>query len=132
VLIVVTNILLDVAPFMMIISILTIFSMVPGIVSMGIGLGAMYPDFHSENPAQSVTSFGGLIYMTLCIGFIGTVVVLEAGPVYNVFMTGIRRDGLSTFQWIWLVGSFFVVLVLCVAAVVMPMRLGERKMLESI
>jgi ABC-2 type transport system permease protein len=79
-----------------------------------------------------VTSLGGLIYMTLCIGFIGTVVVLEAGPVYNVFMTGIRRDGLSTFQWIWLVGSFFVVLVLCVAAVVMPMRLGERKMLESI
>jgi len=70
--------------------------------------------------------------MTLCIGFIGAVVVLEAGPVYNVFMTGIRRDGLSTFQWIWLVGSFFVVLVLCVGAVVMPMRLGERKMLESI
>ena len=132
VLIVVTNILLHVTPFMMAISVLTIFFMVPGIVSMGIGLGAIYPDFHSENPAQSVTSLGGIIYMTLCIGFIGAVVVLEAGPVYNVFMTGIRRDGLSTFQWIWLVGSFFVVLVLCVAAVVMPMRLGERKMLESI
>jgi ABC-2 type transport system permease protein len=132
VLIVVTNILLHVTPFMMAISVLTIFSMVPGIVSMGIGLGAIYPDFHSENPAQSVTSLGGIIYMTLCIGFIGAVVVLEAGPVYNVFMTGIRRDGLSTFQWIWLVGSFFVVLVLCVGAVVMPMRFGERKMLESI
>ena len=132
VLIVVTNILLHVTPFMMAISVLTIFFMVPGIVSMGIGLGAIYPDFHSENPAQSVTSLGGIIYMTLCIGFIGAVVVLEAGPVYNVFMTGIRRDGLSTFQWIWLVGSFFVVLVLCVGAVVMPMRLGERKMLESI
>jgi ABC-2 type transport system permease protein len=132
VLIVVTNILLHVTPFMMAISVLTIFFMVPGIVSMGIGLGAIHPDFHSENPAQSVTSLGGIIYMTLCIGFIGAVVVLEAGPVYNVFMTGIRRDGLSTFQWIWLVGSFFVVLVLCVAAVVMPMRLGERKMLESI
>ena len=132
VLIVVTNILLHVTPFMMAISVLTIFSMGPGIVSMGIGLGAIYPDFHSENPAQSVTSLGGIIYMTLCIGFIGAVVVLEAGPVYNVFMTGIRRDGLSTFQWIWLVGSFFVVVVLCVAAVVMPMRLGERKMLESI
>ena len=132
VLIVVTNILLHVTPFMMAISVLTIFFMVPGIVSMGIGLGAIHPDFHSENPAQSVTSLGGIIYMTLCIGFIGAVVVLEAGPVYNVFMTGIRRDGLSTFQWIWLVGSFFVVVVLCVAAVVMPMRLGERKMLESI
>ena len=132
VLIVVTNILLDVAPFMMILSILTIFSMVPGIVSMGIGLGAMYPDFHSENPGQSVTSLGGLIYMTLCIGFIGTVVVLEAGPVYNVFMTGIRGAELSGFQWIWLVGSFSLVLFLCMMTVWIPMRLGERKMLERI
>ena len=132
VLIVVTNILLDVAPFMMIISILTIFSMVPGIVSMGIGLGAMYPDFHSENPAQSVTSFGGLIYMTLCIGFIGTVVVLEAGPVYNVFMTGIRGAELSGFQWIWLVGSFSLVLFLYMMTVWIPMRCGERKILERI
>lgn len=132
VLIVVTNILLDVAPFMMIISILTIFSMVPGIVSMGIGLGAMYPDFRSENPAQSVTSLGGLIYMTLCIGFIGTVIVLEAGPVYNVFMTGIRGTELSGFQWIWLVGSFSLVLFLCTMTVWIPMRLGERKILERI
>ena len=126
ILIVVTNVLLHVAPLMMAISVLTIFFMVPGIVSMGIGLGAIYPDFHSENPAQSVTSLGGLIYMTLCIGLIGAVVVLEAGPVYYVFMTGIRGIGLTSFQWIWLVGSFSVVFVLCVAAVLIPMRLGEK------
>ena len=130
-LIVVTNILLHVTPFMMIISVLTIFFMVPGIVAMGIGLGAIYPDFHSENPAQSVTSFGGLIYMTLCIGFIGLVIVLEAGPVYNVFMTGIRGAHLTVFQWIWLVGSFAIVLILCVAAVLIPMRLGEKKISQE-
>jgi transglutaminase-like putative cysteine protease len=83
-------------------------------------------------PAQSVTSLGGLIYMTLCIGFIGTVVVLEAGPVYNVFMTGIRGAELSGFQWMWLVGSFSLVLFLCMMAVWIPMRLGERKILERI
>jgi ABC-2 type transport system permease protein len=131
VLIVVTNILLQVTPFMMAISVLTILFMVPGIVSMGIGLGAMYPDFHSENPAQSVTSLGGLIYMTLCIGFIGAVVVLEAGPVYNIFMSGVHGVGLSYFQWIWLVGSFSIVLALCVMAAIIPMRLGERKVLEK-
>jgi len=126
-LIVVTNILLHVTPFMMVISIVTIFLMVPGIISMGIGLGSIYPDFQSENPAQSVTSLGGLIYMTLCIGFIASVIVLEAGPVYNVFMTGIRRVSLTSFQWLWLVGSFSVVLILCLMAVVIPMRLGEQR-----
>jgi ABC-2 type transport system permease protein len=117
---------------MMVISVLTIFFMVPGIVSMGIGLGAMYPDFHSENPAQSVTSLGGLIYMTLCIGFIGAVIVLEAGPVYHIFMSGFRGVGLSFFQWIWLVGSFSFVLALCVTAMVIPMRLGEKRMAENL
>jgi ABC-2 type transport system permease protein len=126
-LIVVTNILLQVTPFMMILSIVTIFLMVPGIISMGIGLGAIYPDFQSENPAQSVTSLGGLIYMTLCIGFIASVIVLEAGPVYHVFMTGIRGIRLKGFQWLWFVGSFSVVLILCLLAVVIPMRCGRQR-----
>jgi ABC-2 type transport system permease protein len=112
---------------MMVLSVVTIFLMVPGIVSMGIGLGAIYPDFQSENPAQSVTSLGGLIYMTLCIGFIASVIVLEAGPVYNIFMTGIRGVGLKGFQWVWLVGSFSVVLALCLMAIMIPMRLGEKR-----
>jgi ABC-2 type transport system permease protein len=98
---------------------------------MGIGLGAIYPDFRSENPVQSVTSFGGLIYMILCMGFIGLVIVLEAGPVYSVFMTGIRGVDLTLFQWIGLVGSFFLVLIICLAAVLIPMRLGEKKISQD-
>lgn len=130
-LIVSTNILLHVTPFIMLISTLTICVMVPGIVAMGIGLGAIYPDFRSENPLQSVTSFGGLIYMTLCIGFIGVVVVLEAGPVYNVFMTGIRGAHLTLFQWVWLGGSFFLVFIICLATVLIPMRMGEKKISQD-
>jgi ABC-2 type transport system permease protein len=131
VLVVVTNILLNVTPFMMVISVLTIFFMVPGIVSMGIGLGAIYPDFQSENPLQSVTSLGGLIYMTISIGFIAAIIVVEAGPVYNIFMTGIRGVGLNALQWMWLVGSFSFVLFLCLIATVIPMRLGEKKISQD-
>jgi ABC-2 type transport system permease protein len=131
VLIVVTNILLRVTPFMMGLSVLTVFFMVPGIIAMGIGLGAIYPDFHSENPVQSVTSLGGLIYMTLCVGFIGTVVVLEAGPVYHIVMAGFRGARLNPFQWVWLVGSFSMVLAICLTAIFLPMRLGEKKISED-
>ena len=131
-LIVSTNILLNVTPFMMFLSVLTVFFMVPGIVAMGIGLGAIYPDFKSESPIQSVTSLGGLIYMTLCMGFISAVVVLEAGPVYSIFMTGIRRDSFTYFQWGWIVCSFAIVLGLCVAAVLIPMRKGEKRILEEV
>lgn len=132
VLIVVTNLLLHVTPLMMVLSVVTIFCMVPGIVSMGVGLGAMYPDFQAENPAQSVTSLGGLIYMSLSVGFILAIIALEAGPVYALFMSGVWGGGSKGFHWFWLVGSFCVVLILCVMAVVIPMRLGEKKILQSV
>jgi ABC-2 type transport system permease protein len=102
--------------------------MTPGVVALGVGLGAAYPDFQSENPAQSVTSFGGLLFMLLAAGFIATVIVLEAGPVYQVFMADFHGRRLSGLQWIWLVGSFTLVLILCSLAVILPMRLGERRL----
>ncbi len=125
-LIVSTNLLLKVTPFMMVLSVVTVLLMVPGIVAMGIGLGAIYPDFKSENPTQAATSLGGLIYMTLCMGFIAAIVVIEAGPAYNIFMTGLRMENLTPFQWVWIVCSFAVVFGLCAEAVVIPMRMGER------
>jgi ABC-2 type transport system permease protein len=126
ILIVSSNILLQVTPFMMILSVSTVFCMVPGVVALGIGLGAVYPDFHSENHAQAVTSFGGLLYMILCAGFIVAVIVLEAGPVYTLFMKDLRGEGLSFLQWLWLSVSFGLAAALSAAAVVLPMRMGER------
>jgi ABC-2 type transport system permease protein len=128
VLIVVSNFLLDVTPFMMALSVTTVLFMVPGIVALGIGFGAAYPDFSSENPTQTVTSFGGLLYMTICAGFITLVSVLEAGPVYAVFMAGLRGQGLDALQWVWLIGSFCLVLVLCALAVAIPMKMGEKRL----
>jgi ABC-2 type transport system permease protein len=130
ILIVATNILLQVSPFMMILSTLTVFFIVPGIVAMGIGLGAAYPDFKAENPTQTITSFGGLVYMIACAGYIGLVVIIEAGPVYNLFMAGIRNKIITFPAWIWIVGSFTLVLVLSLLAIYMPMRFGEKRLSE--
>lgn len=126
ILIVVTNILLQVTPFMMALSTATVFCMVPGIVSMGIGLGAIYPDFHSENPGQSVTSFGGLLYMVFCAAFVCLVIALEAGPVYAIFMAGLQGHHLSPWQWTGSIGSLCAALTLCFLALFLPMLRGKR------
>jgi ABC-2 type transport system permease protein len=128
ILIVATNILLKVSPFMMGLSIMNIFFMVPGVVSMGIGLGAAYPDFKSENPAQTVTGFGGLLFMITCTGYIGAVIIIEAGPVYNLFMAGIKETPLSVFMWIWIIGSFALAFIINILAIVIPMKFGEKKL----
>ena len=132
ILITATNILLQVTPFMMTLSTLTVFFAVPGIVSMGIGLGAAFPDFKAENPTQTITSFGGLVFMISCAGFIGLVVLIEAGPVYNLFMAGIRNEIISLSTWIWIIGSFSLALILCLMAIFLPMRYGQRRLSQRL
>ena len=130
ILIVATNILLQVTPFMMALSGFTVFLVVPGIVAMGIGLGAAFPDFKAQNPTQTVTSFGGLVFMIACAAYIGLVIIIEAGPVYNLFMAGIHNKTISLSIWIWTVGSFTLVLVINLLAISLPMRFGERRLSE--
>ena len=131
-LIVATNIFLNVTPFMMILSTITIFFMVPGVVSIGIGFGAAYPNFKAENPAQSVTSFGGLLFMMLCAAFVALIIMLEAGPVYNLFMAGLRQRSLSIWEWIWIVGSFSLSLLICLLALILPMRFGTKRLAQRV
>ncbi|MBU2621191.1 MAG: hypothetical protein KKD92_02595 [Proteobacteria bacterium] len=126
ILIVATNIILQVETFMMVLSFITVFLMVPGIVSIGIGFGAAYPDFKSENPAQSVTSFGGLMFMMICAGYIMTVIILEAGPVYSIFMAAVHQRSLTMLEWIRTVVSFLLVVVISILAIILPMRFGEK------
>jgi ABC-2 type transport system permease protein len=127
-----TNVLLRVTPFMMTLSVTTMLFLSPGVVALALCLGTLYPDFSSENPAQTVTSLGGLIYMTLCSGFIASVIALEAGPVYTIFMVGLRGVSLSMAQWIWLVGSFSAAVILCVMAFAIPMRIAIRSLDEKL
>lgn len=129
-LIVASNILLGVTPFMMFLSIVTIFCLVPAIVGLAVGLGARYADFKSENPALSVTSFGGVLFMLLSFGLIALVIILEAGPVYRIFMSKIQGYGFSLTQILWFVLSFALALFLCIFAVFFPMKLGEKYLLK--
>jgi ABC-2 type transport system permease protein len=127
-LIVATNILLSVTPFMMALSIVTVFFLVPGIVAMGIGLGAAYPDFKAENPTQTVTSFGGLVFMIVCASYIGLIILIEAGPVYHLFMADFRGKTLSAAIWLWIIGSFATAFVFSLLAIALPMQFGEKRL----
>jgi ABC-2 type transport system permease protein len=128
ILVILSNRLLAVTPFMMGLSTITVFFMVFGITAMGVGLGAAYPNFRLENTAQAATSLGGLLFMFLCLGFIGLVVVLEAGPVYTIFMARLRGEPITMLRWTWIIISFVLVTVINVLAVFWPMRLGERRL----
>ncbi len=127
-LIVISNKLLSVTPFMMWLSTITVFFMVLGITAMGVGLGAAYPNFHVENVAQVATGFGGMLFMVLCTGFIGSIIILEAGPVYTIFVARLRGDPVVLLHWVWIIVSFGLVAAINAVAVFWPMRLGVRRL----
>ncbi len=130
VLIVVSNIFLHVSDFMMVVSVATVAMMAPVIVAMGVGIGAVYPDFSSENPAQAVSSFGGVVFMATSAVYVIAVIMLEAGPVYRFFMANLRGRSPGVEDWIWAVASFWVVLAISVFAAVFPLRLGEKRLAD--
>lgn len=126
VLIIYTNYLLKVTAFMMVLSSVTIFFLVFGIVALGVGLGAVYPNFRHENIAQVATGYGGVIYMISSSIFIALVIILEAGPVYTILSSHFRGEPVTYPQWIWIAGSFSLVIFLIILAIQRPMAAGLK------
>ncbi|MGB5218968.1 MAG: hypothetical protein WBN66_11800, partial [Smithella sp.] len=126
ILIIASNLLLGVSHFMMILSSITTFFLVPAIVGMGIGLGAVYADFKSENPTNVVTSFGGLLFMILSFSLTGLVIILEAGPVYQIVTANLQGQPLSMLQLIWITFSFVLALLCCIFAAIYPIHRGIK------
>ncbi|MFC1867977.1 hypothetical protein ACFL0H_07595 [Thermodesulfobacteriota bacterium] len=130
ILIVVTNYLLHVTPFMMILSTVTMFLTVFGIVAMGIGFGALYPKFKYENIAQVATGFGGLMYMIFSAIFMAVIILLEAGPVRIIFMADHRGEIITVFQWGLIILAFLLVLFIAAFTVYKPMKMGLEALIR--
>jgi ABC-2 type transport system permease protein len=126
-----TNYYLRVMPLMMWLSGLTLFGMSFGIVSLGLAVGAAYPKFDADNAAKVAAGVGGLLYMILCMSFIGAVVVLEAWPVYVIFMSRLRAAPLSLAALAGVAASLAAALALMIAVFVCSVRYGIQR-LETI
>jgi ABC-2 type transport system permease protein len=124
ILIVLSNTLLKVTPFMMWLGIITVFLMTFGITALGVGLGAVFPRFRHENAAQIPTGFGGIVYMLMTMLFIGVVITLEAWPVYKIFAAQNLGRHIGISGWVAISLSVATVLIVNVFALFLPMKIG--------
>jgi ABC-2 type transport system permease protein len=123
-----SNLLLQVPDWMMLLSLATVFLMAFGITAICVGVGAMYPKFTFDHAAEIPTSFGGAICMIVSIAFIGIAVTIEAWPIYLLAMRGLN-SGHSPVPEFWtLAPALFGVILLTLAAVVIPIKLGLRSL----
>lgn len=97
------------------------------LVSLGVGLGALTPNFNAENPLQVGLSLGGFAYMALSMGYVGTMMVLMARPVMRYFLSNVMRMEEAR-GWISAAAPIVIALTLSAALAVIPMRAAERRL----
>lgn len=123
----VTNMMLQVSPFMFMVSVGTVTLMTFAIAGLAIGFGTMYPRFESENAAQIPTSFGGLLFMMTSIGLIGVVLILEARPTYAWLSARTVGDSVPPME---LVAGLAAAAIVCLLATFIPLRMALRRLDE--
>ena len=124
-----SNKLLRVPDWMMILSLVTVLLMTFGITAIGVGVGAIHPKFDYDHAAQIPTSFGGVTSMIFSVAFVGLCVMIEAWPVYLFTVRGLNPSAAQPSLWL-LAPSVALVLALTAVAVTTPIKLG-LKSLES-
>ncbi len=100
------------------------------LVSLGVGLGALAPNFNAENPLQVGLSLGGFAYMAVSMAYVATVMVLMARPVMRYFarhVLGIHDQS----GWLSLVAPIVIAVTLSAVLSVVSLAAAERRLSRS-
>ena len=94
------------------------------LVSLGVGLGALAPDFNAENPLQVGLSLGGFGYMAISLAYVAAVMVLMARPVMSYFLrvVGVEHGAFSATI------PIVIALTLSVSLAVISLLSAERRL----
>jgi ABC-2 type transport system permease protein len=121
-----TNWLLDASAFMMTVGVVTILLYTLAAGALALSLGALYPQFGTENAAQIPTSFGGLVYMMSSLCLLALIIGIEAIPVTQ-YLRDQRYAQQPVGITVELVLAAVAVVAVCAAATIIPLRVGLRR-----
>ena len=121
----VTDAMLQVTEFIFAVSIFSIVFLTFAIAGLALGLGAVFPQYDTENAAQIPTSFGGLVFMMLSAGLVGAVVLLEARPVYG-YLTAEAFGGMPDPMDMYV--GFGLAGLLCLVCTFVPITVALRRL----
>jgi ABC-2 type transport system permease protein len=119
-----SNWILHVKPFVMIVSTLTLLLMSFGLTSLSVGLGAMTPNFKDDNPARIANGLGGTLNVIISLFYIALTIAIE---IYPVFMITTHRMIYDRRGLLILSGSIVASILLHTVAIAIPLRMGLRQ-----
>ena len=87
---------------LVIFSVVTTFFISSAIIMMNFGMGALYANFKEKNPIRLASSQGASLTFLLCIVFMLFVVVVQLGPVSNLFSLQFTGLTISNIQFYYM------------------------------
>ncbi len=130
-LMILSNEMLDVVPFMKWLGILTVVALSVGLTSLAVGFGATFPSFKEDNPARIANGFGGTMTIVTSLFYVsGTLALLI--PVSLAFAEAQHVGGLPALRAALLASAPFATACLILQGVVwyLPMAVGIRRWLS--
>ena len=97
------------------------------LVSLGVGMGGLSPQFNMENPLQVGLSLGGFAYMSVSMAYVATLMMLMARPVMRYFLVYVV-DVPGGRGPIAAAIPIVIALTLSVLLSVVPIRAAERRL----
>lgn len=97
------------------------------LVCLGVGMGALWPDFRRENPMEVAFSIGGFAYMTLSLLYVGLVMFLFARPAARFFLRILFGYEEPT-GWVTRVTPLAASIALSFLLVIAPIELAAKRL----
>lgn len=119
-----SNWVLRVPPFMMVVSMSTLFLMSFGLTCLSVGLGAATPNFREDNPARIANGLGGTLNVILSLIYIGGMIGIEVYPSFLYFTNQWPAGSAGRRLLVWTFAGLFL---LQAATMALPMLFGLRR-----
>ncbi|MBE0434103.1 hypothetical protein IBX73_11655, partial [candidate division WOR-3 bacterium] len=95
------------------------------LVSINLGLGSRFPNFHDDNPSRIAAGSGGIISALVSIAYVGIVILVLATPAYNHLSNTYMNRPVNHFL---VYTGFTLFLLISVFTIIMPLRIGIRSL----
>ncbi len=117
-----SDVMLGLALWKMAIHLFVVLCACIGLNGLAVGLGAVYPNMHSDNPSEIVSGFGGTLNLLCSIFFIIIAVTLVSVPLHMNAVGGLSE---SVFTVV-LRTCLTMLVLLTLAAALLPMYAGVK------
>ncbi|MEW6068057.1 MAG: hypothetical protein AB1610_07195 [Nitrospirota bacterium] len=128
----ITNLATGINALLMILSLITIFILCVSVSGLGIGMGAIYPNFRHENIVAISMSPGGLFFMLIAFLIVLLTVSIEAWSFYIYKRAELSGIALTLMEKSQIILGGILIIILNSITFYIPMKMGRKRLEEDL